>query len=201
MGDEQAEKEPGVIQALLGGSRSWGVSPEEERLEFAVDKLGVENAATLFRGITIDAPAGIVFRWLCQLRAAPYSYDLLDNFGRQSPRKLTPGLENLAPGQTFMFIFDLVDFAQDSSITLRLKSLLSLGGRMGETALSYDIHDAGSGSCRLLVKIAIRYAWGPFGWPTRLALPPGDLIMMRKQLFTLKEMAEQQARSESMPAK
>jgi len=182
---------PTVISALLaGGAKSWGVSDEEKSYPFAVDRLGLAGEP-LYRGITIHASPATVFRWLLQIKVAPYSYDLLDNLGRQSPRQLTPGLEALEPGQTFMFIFDLAEFEKDKSLTLRIKPALRLGGLGGDTALSYDIRPAENGSVRLLVKIVVRYAWGPLGWPVRLLLPPGDLIMMRKQLLTIKELAEE----------
>jgi hypothetical protein len=54
--------------------------------------------------VTVHASPAVV-RWLCQLRAAPYAYDWLDNWGKQSPRQLIPGLENLKLGQTVMTIF------------------------------------------------------------------------------------------------
>ena len=94
----------------------------------------------LYRAVDVAAPAEIVFRWLCQLRAAPYSYDLIDNGGRRSPQELTPGLERLEPGQRFMRIFRLVEFEPGRSITV-----LSRGTVFGEVAVTYRVRGAGAG--------------------------------------------------------
>ena len=45
-------------------------------------------------------------------------------------------------------------------------------------------------SCRLLVKLLVRYPGGVYGAFLRAFLPWGDLVMMRKQLLTLKALAE-----------
>lgn len=75
--------------------RHWGTTAPERARPYPCDELVPSSDGALFRGVSVEAPAAVVFRWLCQLRAAPYSYDLLDNRGRRSPQELTPGLERL----------------------------------------------------------------------------------------------------------
>lgn len=109
-----------------------------------------------FRAVSVEAPASVLFRWLCQLKVAPYSYDLLDNGGRRSPRTLSPGLEHLAPGQRVMRIFRLVEFEKDAHLTMVLDDprAQSIYGRI---ALSYVVVPSTPSSCRLVVKLRVRY--------------------------------------------
>lgn len=144
--------------------------------------------AVYYRGVDVKAPPEVVFRWLCQLRAAPYSYDWLDNFGRRSPRTLTPGLENLSVGQRVMTIFELVSFESLRHMTIRIRSR-SARELFGDVIVSYVVEPS-PGGCRLLAKLAVRYPRNLWGRLMRIVLPPGDLIMMRKQLLTLRELAE-----------
>lgn len=144
-----------------------------------------------FRAVDVAAPAGVLFRWLCQLKVAPYSYDLIDNFGRRSPKGLTSGVENLARGQKVMTIFELVDFEKDEHLTLTMRDSRALSV-LGQVALSYVVLPASEGSCRLVAKLRVIYPKRPpLSW-MRWLLPWGDLVMMRKQLLTLKRMAERQ---------
>ena len=146
--------------------------------------------AVYHRAIDVEAPPAVVFRWLCQLRAAPYSYDLIDNLGRRSPRTLTPGLEELEEGQRVMTIFELVEFERDRHLTLRLRHPRALR----ELAVSYVVLARDEARSRLLVRLAVGYRGGRLGAATvGTALPLGDLVMMRKQLRNLKRLSEQQA--------
>lgn len=172
-------------------SHNWGTEARERQLLYPCDRFIAEPDAALYRGVKIDASPEIVFRWLCQMRVAPYSYDWIDNGGRQSPRKLTPGLDELAIGQDVMRIFDLVDFAQNEHLTLRLKRKGAAINTFGDLAVSYLIIPDGGDNCRLLVKLVVNYPPGLTGRLMRRFLPWGDLIMMRKQLLNLKQLAEE----------
>ncbi len=169
---------------------TWGTTKDERELSFPCDKVLPDAHAAYFRGVTVYARPDVLFRWLCQLRVAPYSYDWIDNSGRRSPQQLTPGLDDLAVGQRVMGSFDVVDFERDRHITGRTRSDSSLAGLFGGTAVTYLIVPTHSEECRLLVKIVVRYPRGPIGWLIRAFLPIGDLIMMRKQLLNLKRLAE-----------
>ena len=162
----------------------WGATPAEIAARHPCDALLANDAAHADRAISVAAPVDTVFRWLCQLRLAPYSYDLLDNRGRTSPRELTPGLDRLDAGQRFMTIFELVSFAAGEHITLRS------GPRC---AVTYAVAPDAAGT-RLLVRVCVAL-------PALLAAPlfVGDLVMMRKQLLTLRELAERDAAAEAAP--
>ncbi len=158
----------------------WGSTAAERGMHFPCDDLLPDAEMILFRAVDCRASAPTVFRWLCQLRIAPYSYDWIDNLGRRSPRHLTPGLEEMAEGQRMMTIFRLVSYERDRHLTILMDSPKAVR-RFGQVAVSYLILPG-----RLVAKLRVR-GLGPI---RRRLLAWGDLIMMRKQLLTLKKLAE-----------
>jgi hypothetical protein len=163
----------------------WGSTADERREPFACDELLPHPDKTVFRAVDVDAPAETVFRWLCQLRVAPYSYDWIDNLGRRSPRRLTPGTDELELGQTFMTIFRLAHFEPGSSITVTADSRV-----FGRIAGTYRVVPKLAGGSRLVVKLLVIYPRGIAGRVLAAVLPAGDLVMMRRQLLNLKALAE-----------
>ena len=174
----------------MSAAYTWGTEEAERRLPFSCDRYMEQADAAYFRGITVRAAPAVLFRWLCQLRVAPYSYDWIDNGGRRSPRTLTPGMENLAIGQSMMRIFSLVEFAKDRHLTLRIKHGAGAFSLFGDLAITYLIVPESPERCRLLVKIVVRYPRGVKGALMRWGLPWGDLVMMRRQLLNFRRLAE-----------
>ena len=185
--------------------------PEEVAAPWPCDDRDRPGESSVFRAIDIDAPPTTVFRWLCQLKEAPYSYDWLDNRGRKSPRQLTPGTDQLAVDQRVMEIFKLVEFETDRFITLITRRDSSL---MGSVLVTYQtlprlISDSVSRSAqeekpteprqgtRLIARLRILYPSGFIGSLAQIGLPFGDWIMMRKQFLTLKALAEADTEKES----
>ena len=169
----------------MNTAHAWGSTDAERAAAYPCDRWLADPDDSLWRAIDVAAPPAVVFRWLCQLRAAPYSYDWIDNLGRRSPRELTPGLDELETGQRVMTIFRLVDFEPGRHITL----LLERGTRVfGDLAVTYQVTPTDRGS-RLVAKLVVRRPRGPGRLLARL-LPAGDLVMMKKQLRTLKALAE-----------
>ena len=169
---------------------SWGVDAAEAAETHPCDRFLPDPAETWFRAVTVHAPAPVVYRWLCQLRVAPYSYDLIDNYGRRSPRTLTPGLEHLAVGQRFAKIFQLVDFTPDRQITLEITDRVALAA-FGPVVITYAVSGLPSGDSRLIAKLCVgRRGDGPVNYVRRRVLAWGDLVMMHRQLTVLRDLAE-----------
>jgi hypothetical protein len=176
--------------ALRAAGGNWGSTPDEEAASYPCDRLLPGAERWLFRAADVAAPAPIAFRWLCQLRVAPYSYDWIDNFGRQSPRTLTPGLEDIRPGQRAVAIFEVADVEPGESITLQAPRSM-----FGNVIITYRVVPVDDHRSRLVGKIGVVYPEGVHGAVLRDVLPFGDLVMMRKQLRTLAELAAESARA------
>ena len=85
----------GSLPPVIGDR--WGATDAEVATAQPCDVLAGPDARAADRAISIDAPVDVVFRWCCQLRAAPYSYDWIDNLGRRSPR-CHPASRRCRPG-------------------------------------------------------------------------------------------------------
>ena len=149
--------------------RHWGTTAAEQAAHYPCQDV-VDARLVLTRGVDVAAPPPVAFRWLCQIRVAPYSYDWIDNLGRRSPQTLTPGLEQLEVGQRVYPSFRITSFEPDRSLTFA-----GLG-----VAITY-VADPG----RLLGALALRRRT-----PFTPLLVAGDLVMMRRQLLNLARLAE-----------
>ncbi len=129
----------------------------------------------------------MVWRWVCQLTVAPYSYDLVDNCGRQSPRTLTPGADDLRVGQRLLVLFVIESFVPGEHLTLCLRR--AGRGAVGEFAMTYAVRRDGPSRTRLVCTVVVGGAPGPRARAVRRALAWGDVVMMRRQLRTLARYA------------
>jgi hypothetical protein len=167
----------------------WGATPDERQRSYPADTTVSGPVLLMTRAIQVAAPVEVTWRWLCQIAVAPYSYDWIDNRGRRSPRELTPGADRLELGQTMAIVFRLVSFDVGHQWT----GLTSPRGErlFGPVAMTYAAEQAPGGS-RIVGRLAV-----PGGSRAQRAkahaLAWGDLVMMRKQFLTLKELAERDA--------
>jgi hypothetical protein len=170
---------------------TWGSTAAEQSASYPADRAMPDADQWMYRAVDVDAPAAVTFRWLCQLRTAPYSYDWLDNRGRRSPQQLTPGLDDVEVGQHAMAIFRVVDVEPGESITLR-----SSGTPLGRIVVTYRAVPVDEHRSRIVVKLGARYPRGIHGEILRDFLPVADLVMMRRQLLNLAALAARDARDE-----
>jgi len=168
---------------MLWPCYSWGATPEERLLDLPCDSL-VEGAEHVYhRAVSVQASTSVVFRWLCQLRGGTYV------FVSGASRRLTPGLEELAAGQSVMDAFEIVSFQHDEHLTVRTRPGSLEAKVYGEVAVSYGVISGPGQGCRLLVRTRIRYP-RILGLVLRFLLPWLDLFMMRRQLLNLKRLSE-----------
>jgi hypothetical protein len=173
---------------------NWGSSADERRLDFTCDKVIEQKNGAYFRAVDIKAPSDLVYRWICQMKVAPYSYDRLDNKGKQSPQYLTPGLEKLQVGDKMMTIFNVDHFIPNKEVTLQMDVPPKPYDKFYvPTAITYRIlpdRKGVKGHCRVIVKYVASWKHTFLGNAERLFIIVADFIMMRRQLLNFKMLAE-----------
>lgn len=168
---------------------TWGATASEVERRYPADDTLAATTVAATRAVTVHAPTDLAYRWLCQVKVAPYSYDLIDNLGRRSPPHLTPGADQLAVGERMM-VFELTDVQrgrQWTGVTNGWSRQL-----FGEIAATYAVEPVDSSSCRMLCRMRLARPRG-LGRIRVLGLGWGDLVMMRRQLLNLKHFAERDA--------
>ena len=160
----------------------WGVTEAETRRRYGCDDLISAPTLEAWRGVTVNADPATVWTRLRQVRLAPYSYDLLDNLGRRSPRELRE-MREPRPGDPFTRAL-----GRQQGRIVAVDPGCELTATIMGAHLSYAV-EPGERGTRLLLKVVARTR--PWLAP---ALSLGDLVMARKQLLTLKALAEQDAR-------
>lgn len=171
------------VPAILRYSRA---TAEEIATHSPADELMPKDCDRWVRCITINAPHHVVYRWLCQLTVAPYSFDAIDFPGRRSPRTLTPGAEHLEIGQHFL-IFALTNFAPDAHIAGLSRP--EFARAYGHIAVSYAAIPLDAHTTRLRANACVAHTARGLGL-RHLALAAGDKLMAGRQLRVLKTYAE-----------
>ncbi len=156
----------------------WGVSDAEVAARFPCDDLVPDPALELWRGVDVDAQPDQVWPWVAQVRAAPYSYDWVDNLGRRSPRRLL-GLPEPRVGEPFTRAFGR---PQGRIVSVTVGAQLT--GRILGATMSYVLVPRGRGT-RLLLKVVMAD-----GRAVAPLVAVGDLVMARRQLLTFARLAE-----------
>jgi len=168
---------------------NWNATAAERERAYPCDRYVSHPQHTFFRAVDVDAPPAHVYRWLKQLRIAPYSYDWADNFLIPSPKTLTPRAETIAPGQRVMHILRILELDEGKSLTIGPASGMGTA-LFGTLYGTYTVVPQGRGT-RLIVKVVARYPASLYGRIVNPVMPWIDFAMMRKQLLTLKKCAEQ----------
>lgn len=170
---------------------SWGSNSKDRQSDFGCDELIKDPNSIWYRAVDVNAPAGLVYKWICQMKIAPYSYDNLDNRGNQSPQNLEPGTDKLKKGQKMMTIFNIESFTPGKEINLTMDMPPKEWAKWYvPSAISYKIETSAKNKSRIIVKYIAKWPYTLRGWFERYLIVIADFIMMRRQLLNFKKLAE-----------
>jgi len=176
---------------------SWGATESEQTMPLPGDEFGEASIPQHTFGLTINAPADEVWKWLVQIgqgRGGFYSYTFLENVldagAIRNTNEIRPEWQELKPGDT-------IRLARDESM-IQLKVLRVDPARA--LVLTYwgafVLEPAADGrSCRLLIRSRAE-AKPLLRFVLSFTLDPIHFLMQRRMMLGIKEMAEAKTAAE-----
>jgi hypothetical protein len=183
----------------------WGATDTEIAARMPGDELVDHPSFITTRAITIDAPPEEVWPWLAQIgygKAGFYSYDLFDNAGRPSAKRILPEHQHPAIG-------DWVAMAAkvNETTAFKIKELEPNRSMLWEkphSTWAWKLEPLPDGRTRLVTRLKDRYSWQADPANALLSLilfEFGDFPMMRKLLLGVKRRAEQSTLRSTQPTR
>lgn len=191
-----------ALGALIMGFRryrrwhlQWGATDDEARRFLPGDELIEDPHFAPTRAMTIDAAPEAVWPWLVQIgygRAGFYSYDLLDNLGRgRSAERIEPALQALAVGDRIPMAPIVSE--ETAFRVVAMDEPHSMVWSKPASSWAWVLDRLPGERTRLITRVRMRYRWRR---PTVVAdlvlMELGDFWMMRKELRSIGERAEQE---------
>ena len=169
----------------------WGATDEEVERPMPGDEIMERPTFNATRAVTIRARPQEIWPWIVQIgmtRAGWYSYDLLDNLGRPSARRILPQFQNPKIGDVIPMSPDgkqgiyVKDFEQD-------RWMLWWDGK-GGTSWAWGLYPVDEAHTRLITRVRKHYKWLSLSILFDMLVEFTDIIMMRKSMLGIKERAE-----------
>lgn len=170
----------------------WGARDAEVRGPMPGDDLVPVSHFTATRALTVHAPPRAVWPWLMQVgfrRAGFYSYDLLDNVGRQSATRVLPDWQGLREGDVIAPMTD-PPTTDTAFVIAEIDPPRTLVWAKPDSTWSWSLRELPQGSTRVVTRLKQRYRRTPTAIITVVLMEFFDFAMMRRMLLGIKERAE-----------
>jgi hypothetical protein len=170
----------------------WGATDEEVARPMPGDDLVARPHFNATRAVTVRAGPKHIWPWLLQMgigRAGWYSYDIVDNLGRPSARRILPEYQEPRVGA-------LIPMSPVGELGVYIHSFepqrwLVWGDKgQGKTSWVWGLYPIDDTATRLVSRIRLHYDWFSPSIIFSLLLDVGDIVMMRKCMLGIKERAE-----------
>jgi hypothetical protein len=174
----------------------WGATDDEVRRPMPGDEIVERPTFNATRAVTVKAPPSMIWPWIVQIgfgRAGWYTYDLLDNFGRPSARRIIPELQQIRVG-------DLIPIYQGrgapEGVGLKVKAIepeqwmLWWDDKTQGTTWLWALYPVNGQQTRFITRVRVRYRWTNPTILFNLLIEFADPVMMRKCLLGIKQRAE-----------